>query len=211
MLALAAEAVKGLPVVLVQRSYSAAKDVLKELGIDRVHGVLLDLGFSSDQLAWTDRGFSFAREGPLDMRFDPEGELSAADIVNDWDEQEIADVIYQFGEERNSRRIAQDRRGTEKRADRNDRPLGRDRSKKQSRQVGSDRPVNPDVSSASDRGESGIGTSRFDLTRTPRPADERRQSGDHQLSFLGRSSSEMGVSKRAEVDRDLEKTDHGLP
>ena len=106
MLALAAEAVKGLPVVLVQRSYSAAKDVLKELGVDRVHGVLLDLGLSSDQLAWTDRGFSFSREGPLDMRFDPEGDLSAADIVNHWDEQEIADVIFQFGEERNSRRIA---------------------------------------------------------------------------------------------------------
>ena len=106
MLALAAEALKDLPAVLVQRPYSEAREVLTEMGIDQVDGILLDLGLSSDQLAWADRGFSFAREGPLDMRFDPEGELSAADIVNHWDEQEIADVIYQFGEERNSRRIA---------------------------------------------------------------------------------------------------------
>ncbi|GAC1322823.1 MAG: 16S rRNA (cytosine(1402)-N(4))-methyltransferase RsmH [Isosphaeraceae bacterium] len=106
MLALADEVVKNMPVTLVQRAYSEAGDVLKEMGIDQANGILLDLGLSSDQLAWADRGFSFAREGPLDMRFDPEGELSAADIVNHWDEQEIADLIYQYGEDRNSRRIA---------------------------------------------------------------------------------------------------------
>lgn len=116
MLELAAENLKGRPVRLVRRPYSEAKEVLREMGIERANGILLDLGLSSDQLAWADRGFSFAREGPLDMRFDPEGDLSAGDIVNDWDEKEIADLIYQYGEDRNSRRIA--RRIVEERADR---------------------------------------------------------------------------------------------
>lgn len=116
MLELAAENLKGRPVRLVRRPYSEAKEALREMGIERANGILLDLGLSSDQLAWADRGFSFAREGPLDMRFDPEGDLSAGDIVNDWDEKEIADLIYQYGEDRNSRRIA--RRIVEERADR---------------------------------------------------------------------------------------------
>ncbi len=106
MLALAEEATRGLPVTLVQSSYDDADSVLDDLGIDRVDGILLDLGLSSDQLSWADRGFSFSQDGPLDMRFDPKTRKSAADLVNDLSEKELADLIYELGEERHSRRIA---------------------------------------------------------------------------------------------------------
>jgi 16S rRNA (cytosine1402-N4)-methyltransferase len=67
---------------LVHATYCDVKHVLRELGIDHVQGVLLDLGLSSDQLAWRDRGFSFAVDGPLDMRFDPsETGPTAADLI----------------------------------------------------------------------------------------------------------------------------------
>jgi 16S rRNA (cytosine1402-N4)-methyltransferase len=107
MLALAAEATQGLPVRLVHAPYDLMGEILTELGIGRVDGILLDLGLSSDQLAWTDRGFSFGTDGPLDMRFDPEGgEPTAADLVNTLSETELADLIYKLGEERHSRRVA---------------------------------------------------------------------------------------------------------
>ncbi len=81
--------------------------VLKELGIEHVDGVLLDLGLSTDQLAWRDRGFSFANDGPLDMRFDPgEKGLTAADLLNRLPEAELARLFLEFGEERFSRQIA---------------------------------------------------------------------------------------------------------
>jgi 16S rRNA (cytosine1402-N4)-methyltransferase len=112
MLTLAAEATAGLPVTLVHAPYSAMRDVLDDLGIARVQGVLLDLGLSSDQLAWSHRGFSFLAEGPLDMRFDAEpGESSiprptAADLLAALPEQELAQMFFDYGEERFSRRIA---------------------------------------------------------------------------------------------------------
>jgi len=68
--------------------------------------VLLDLGVSSPQLDWADRGFSFQREGPLDMRMDQREPVTAADIVNTWPEEELANLFWELGEERASRRIA---------------------------------------------------------------------------------------------------------
>jgi len=73
---------------------------------ERADGLLLDLGVSSRQLDSAERGFSFMREGPLDMRMGPNATMSAADLVNTWSESEIARVIYTFGEESRSRRIA---------------------------------------------------------------------------------------------------------
>jgi 16S rRNA (cytosine1402-N4)-methyltransferase len=94
-------------VSLVHAPYREMRRVLDELGIDRVQGVLLDLGLSSDQLAWPDRGFSFANDGPLDMRFDPaEPGPSAADMVNQMREADLAQLFFDLGEERFSRRIA---------------------------------------------------------------------------------------------------------
>jgi 16S rRNA (cytosine1402-N4)-methyltransferase len=107
MLALARKATEGLPVTLVHSPYSAMREVLDELEIREVQGVLLDLGLSSDQLAWTSRGFSFAADGPLAMRFDPSSsEPDAAELVNTMPERELAQVFFDYGEERFSRRIA---------------------------------------------------------------------------------------------------------
>jgi 16S rRNA (cytosine1402-N4)-methyltransferase len=111
MRALAAKAVEGLPVTLVGGSYADLPAILADLGIGSgagvVDGLVLDLGLSSDQLAWSNRGFSFANDGPLDMRFDPEsGEPSAADLVNTLDEAELARIFFEYGEERYSRRVA---------------------------------------------------------------------------------------------------------
>lgn len=69
-------------------------------------GILADLGVSSAQFDWGDRGFSFRQEAPLDMRMNQQAELTAADVVNTWDETELANLIYTYGEERLSRRIA---------------------------------------------------------------------------------------------------------
>ncbi len=102
---------------------------------------LLDLGLSSDQLAWSERGFSFAADGPLDMRFDPNASLTAAEVVNTWKEEELANLFFEYGEERYSRaRGEADRRRTADRADHDDRPVGRDRSQKYSGEVG---PIDP--------------------------------------------------------------------
>jgi 16S rRNA (cytosine1402-N4)-methyltransferase len=75
-------------------------------GFDRVDGVLLDLGISSRQLADVARGFSFSAEGPLDMRLDPSQGRTAADLVNSLPETALADLLWEYGEERHSRRIA---------------------------------------------------------------------------------------------------------
>jgi 16S rRNA (cytosine1402-N4)-methyltransferase len=107
MLDLAREVVGTLPVTLVRAPYAEMARVLEDLGIDRVQGVLLDLGLSSDQLAWEGRGFSFAADGPLDMRFDPAADgPTAADLVNRLSAEDLANLIFEFGEERFSRRIA---------------------------------------------------------------------------------------------------------
>lgn len=91
---------------LVQASYVTLRERLEELKWEKVDGVLLDLGLSSIQLDTASRGFSFQVEAPLDMRFDPEGEVSAADLVNQLGEAELADLLYRFGEERRARQVA---------------------------------------------------------------------------------------------------------
>ena len=74
--------------------------------VQKVDGILLDLGVSSPQFDEADRGFSYRYDGPLDMRMNKDDILSAYDVVNKYDEEKLANVIYQYGEERNSRRIA---------------------------------------------------------------------------------------------------------
>ncbi len=91
----------------VQGSFAALDGLLKEAGVTtRVDGILADLGVSSMQLEDSARGFSFQTAGPLDMRMDPSRPLTAEALVNHADEKELADLIYQLGNERNSRRIA---------------------------------------------------------------------------------------------------------
>jgi len=79
---------------------------ITELPAKSVDGILADLGVSSLQLKDPERGFSFQVDGPLDMRMDPQSEPTAEQVVNQFDERELADLIYEFGEERRSRRIA---------------------------------------------------------------------------------------------------------
>jgi 16S rRNA (cytosine1402-N4)-methyltransferase len=96
----------GAKVKLVQAPFSRIAEVVRELGIPAVDGVLADLGVSSMQLDQAARGFSFREAGPLDMRMDAGEELTAAEIVNRWPEKEIADLLYREAEEHDSRRIA---------------------------------------------------------------------------------------------------------
>ena len=96
----------GLPVRFAQANYCDIPEVLDALAIDAVDAVLLDIGLSSDQLADRDRGFSFDADGPLDLRFDPTEGEPAWRIVNRMKPESLADIIYEFGEERHSRRIA---------------------------------------------------------------------------------------------------------
>jgi 16S rRNA (cytosine1402-N4)-methyltransferase len=93
-------------VELVHSDYRALEQVLAARNLDRVDGVLADLGVSSMQLDAPGRGFSFRRDEPLDMRMDTTAGPTAADAIRDVEESALADVIYEFGEERHSRRIA---------------------------------------------------------------------------------------------------------
>lgn len=92
-------------VTIVHNNFSNIKSILSDLNIDGIDGMLLDLGVSSFQLDNGDRGFSFHQDAPLDMRMSKEG-LSAFDVVNNYSEKELADVIYRYGEEKFSRSIA---------------------------------------------------------------------------------------------------------
>jgi 16S rRNA (cytosine1402-N4)-methyltransferase len=107
-LALAREALAafGDRVELVHADYRELDRVLDERGIERVAGTLADLGVSSMQFDAAGRGFSFRRDEPLDMRMDQSRGPSVADLLRQVDETELADVIFQFGEERASRRVA---------------------------------------------------------------------------------------------------------
>ena len=91
---------------MVQAFFQDVAEVAAANRFEHVDAILLDLGVSSFQLETPERGFSLMYSGPLDMRFDPSQGESAADIVNSWPQTEIADIIYRFGEDRQSRRIA---------------------------------------------------------------------------------------------------------
>ncbi len=96
----------GDRVVLIHGHFMNLKQHLAASGIGRVDGILFDLGVSSPQLEEPARGFSFQGDGPLDMRMDQSMNGTAADLINRWPEAQLADAIFQFGEERFSRRIA---------------------------------------------------------------------------------------------------------
>lgn len=93
-------------ITFVQSRFSEVTSELARLGIDKVDGLLADLGVSSPQLDQAERGMSFRREGPLDMRMDPTDGETAADLLVRLTQDELADVIYHLGEERRSRRVA---------------------------------------------------------------------------------------------------------
>jgi 16S rRNA (cytosine1402-N4)-methyltransferase len=99
-------ALSGLPVRPVHADYSDLPEVLSQWDIDAVDGILLDLGVSSDQLADDSRGFSFNSTGPLDLRFDPTRGEPAWKLLERLSATHLADIIYRYGEERFSRRIA---------------------------------------------------------------------------------------------------------
>ncbi len=107
---LARAALADLPadarVDLVRARFDTLREVLDELGVGRVAGVLLDLGISSMHVDQPERGFSYRHEGPLDMRMDPDLPTSAADLVNGLDAGELARVLRTYGEERHAQRIA---------------------------------------------------------------------------------------------------------
>ena len=100
-------AVRDGRLVLVRGNFAELARIVNEAGFaSSVDGVLLDLGFSSNQMEDPQRGFSFSVDGPLDMRLDQSQELSAAELVNNASEQELADIFWRYGEETRSRQVA---------------------------------------------------------------------------------------------------------
>jgi len=114
--ALLAELGEALPFKSYFANYCDFDAALERANVEKVDGFLLDLGLSSDQLADRSRGFSFDSDGDLDLRFDPTEGTPAYQLINRWRAEQIADVIFQYGEERMSRRIA--RKIVEQRAER---------------------------------------------------------------------------------------------
>lgn len=97
---------KGLPVVLAQSNFADAPEILRQLEISCIDAALLDLGLSSDQLEDDQRGFSFRSDGPLDLRFDKHSGEPAYRLIQRMKQDHLANLLYQYGEERLSRRIA---------------------------------------------------------------------------------------------------------
>ena len=96
----------GQRVILVQTDFSKIGEVARDLQLSALDGVVADLGVSTLELDTPERGFSFRWGGPLDMRMNPEHPLVADEIVNHWPEEDLANVLYRFGEEHDSRKIA---------------------------------------------------------------------------------------------------------
>jgi 16S rRNA (cytosine1402-N4)-methyltransferase len=106
--AAAAEKLQGLTcqVKVVKANFQQLNQVLEQLGLTKVDGIFFDLGVSSYQLDTPERGFSYMHDGPLDMRMNKEGSLTAYAVVNTYSEAQLADVIFKYGEERWHKRIA---------------------------------------------------------------------------------------------------------
>lgn len=104
-IAAAGERLKGFSVTFVQRNFCEVSAVLDELNIDKLDGIIADLGVSSHQLDTAERGFSFHSDAPLDMRMSGEG-LSARDVVNEYSEEQLAHILFAYGEEKFARKIA---------------------------------------------------------------------------------------------------------
>ncbi len=102
----AGERLSGYPVTFVRRNFRELGEVLEELGINALDGIIADLGVSSHQLDDAERGFSFHNDAPLDMRMSGEG-LSARDVVNDYSFEELRRILYEYGEEKFAPKIAQ--------------------------------------------------------------------------------------------------------
>jgi 16S rRNA (cytosine1402-N4)-methyltransferase len=96
----------GDRVLLFHSDFRQLAEVLDEVGVGLIDGVLMDLGVSSMQLEDAGRGFSFSQDGPLDMRMNPESGIAAFEIVNTWEEKDLANLIFKYGEEKRSRSIA---------------------------------------------------------------------------------------------------------
>jgi 16S rRNA (cytosine1402-N4)-methyltransferase len=96
----------GLPVTLLNANFDQLTAALNTVGMKEIDGLLADLGFASDQMDDAARGFSFQQDGPLDMRLDPTAGESAADLIARLSEFDLANVFYEYGEERHSRRVA---------------------------------------------------------------------------------------------------------
>lgn len=91
---------------IVKSNFKDFSHIIAKLGVKKIDGALLDLGISSHQISSVERGFTFQQDAPLDMRMDREQKLSAKDIVNSWPQEKIADVIFDYGEEKFAKRIA---------------------------------------------------------------------------------------------------------
>jgi 16S rRNA (cytosine1402-N4)-methyltransferase len=102
----AAQRLAGWRVTLINENYANLEVVLDNLGVREVDGVLIDCGASLEQLTTGRRGFSFREDGPLDMRMNPKDETTAEDLVNTLPEEELANLLWQYGEERRARHIA---------------------------------------------------------------------------------------------------------
>lgn len=94
-------------ITLVNSNFADIKQVLRNLGIDKIDGAVLDLGVSSYQLDNADRGFSYMKDAPLDMRMNQKDTKSAYDVVNTYDKNELTDIFFRYGEEKWSKRIAE--------------------------------------------------------------------------------------------------------
>ena len=210
MLDLARPRLDGLPVTLVHANFDQLPEVLANLGIEKVDGVLADLGFASDQVDDPARGLSFQEDGPLDMRLDPTTGQTAADLVNRMSEKALADLIYEYGEERHSRRIA--RRIVERRKEKPFETTGElaEVVRRSVPRSGEHRPGDADVPGAADRGQRRTRRAGPAAGRAAEAAAARRAGGGHQLPLAGGPAGEARLPRPGGVGRGDEEAGGGV-